>query len=79
MIDSQRWWVTGGFSGQYVYNETEVYEPGMGFSKGPKLPANTFQHCLVKVNATHVFTVGGYPYNRWVPELVILTRILCFF
>jgi hypothetical protein len=31
MIDSKTWWITGGFSGDKVYNTTEVYEPGVGF------------------------------------------------
>ena len=64
MINSRQWWITGGFSGDRVYNSTEIYEVGKGFSRGPGLPAVTFQHCLVKVNATHIFLVGGYPYNR---------------
>ena len=64
MIDSRTWWITGGFSGEQIYNSTEVYEPGVGFRAGPKMPAVTFQHCIVKVNATHVFSAGGYPYNR---------------
>ena len=64
MIDSRTWWITGGFSGEQIYNSTEVYEPGVGFREGPKMPAVTFQHCIVKVNATYVFSAGGYPYNR---------------
>ncbi len=28
------------------------------------MPDVTFQHCIVKVNATHLFSAGGYPYNR---------------
>jgi len=65
MIDANRWWITGGFSGTEVYNDTEIYTPGRGFSKGPNLPAVTFQHCLVKVNATHIFNVGGFPYSKY--------------
>ena len=64
MIDSRTWWITGGFSGEQIYNSTEVYEPGVGFREGPQMPAVTFQHCIVKVNATYVFSAGGYPYNR---------------
>ena len=47
-----------------VYNTTEIYETGVGFSKGPDLPRSMFQHCLVKINATHLFIVGGFPYSR---------------
>ena len=68
MIDSRTWWITGGFSGEQIYNSTEVYEPGVGFREGPKMPAVTFQHCIVKVNATYVFSAGGYPYNRLVAK-----------
>ena len=64
MVDSRTWWITGGFSGEQIYNSTEVYEPGVGFREGPEMPAVTFQHCIVKVNATYVFSAGGYPYNR---------------
>ncbi len=84
MIDSRRWWITGGFSGTHVYNTTEIYQPGKGFTKGmytpvklkernllvvsffpgPNLPEVTFQHCLVKINATHIFNVGGFPYSK---------------
>ncbi|TRY75090.1 hypothetical protein TCAL_13207 [Tigriopus californicus] len=64
MIDSKRWWITSGFSGEKVYNNTEIYETGVGFRSGPTMPAATFQHCLVKVNSSHIFTVGGFPYSR---------------
>ena len=64
MIDSRRWWITGGFNGEHVYNTTEIYTESEGFSEGPKMPEVTFQHCLVKINATHLFTVGGFPYSK---------------
>jgi hypothetical protein len=35
MLSSDRWWITGGFNGDRIYNNTEIYNPATGFEPGP--------------------------------------------
>lgn len=57
-----------------MYNSTEIYEAGVGFQSGPSIPMATFQHCIVKINTTHIFTVGGFPYTRFAFKSFVFWR-----
>ncbi len=55
MWDENTFWLTGGPDSK----QTELLEAGVGFSQGPELPVEAYNHCMTKMGDEHVFMSGG--------------------
>jgi len=54
------WWVTGGYdSDKENTDSTELWD-GQSWRSHDPLPVPTKDHCLVRLNHTHVFLTGGF-------------------
>ena len=65
-IDDVTGWVTGGRG----LSSTDLIASGT-VTPGPKLPLDVHLHCVVRVNATHIFIAGGRRNERSVPDAFI--------
>ena len=51
-----QYWILGGLTSGIYSNSTEVYNALTdSFKPGPEMPLPVLGHCVVKVNATHIF------------------------
>ena len=55
-------WVTGGEDENFIdLRSTEFVDPtSRTVRPGPKLPKETYAHCLVKINSSTVMLIGGH-------------------
>ena len=59
LLNDNEMWVVGGSPGRGGYT-SEIYDKNTKtFRKGPHIPVHMFNHCMVKLNETHVFIGGG--------------------
>ena len=66
LLNANEIWIVGGYGTPYEFphhgyrNDTEIYDRKTNsFRKGPDLPVYMRDHCMTKLNATHVFIGGG--------------------
>ena len=55
-IHNSAWLFTGG--GDFL-TSSEILKDGSISKPGPNLPVGVVHHCLVKLNGTHIFLIGG--------------------
>ncbi len=53
-------WVTGGDGSQGPQDTSEYVQPGQDPIFGPTLPKEMHMHCMIKLNDSLVFFIGGY-------------------
>ena len=63
MVSANEWWIAGGKMGNNPSDSTLVFD-GAAFTPGHPLPIKTMGSCLARVNASHIFLVGGYDENK---------------
>ncbi len=67
VVIENKLWVVGGiqeddYSNLYYLNSTEFVEPANGrVQPGPDLPKRKYAACILKMNSTSVFLIGGWP------------------
>ena len=72
--DDDVWWVTGGYDGFYVLEDTEIFDVNEErFTTGIDLPKEMHDHNLVNVNNTHMVLLGGF---ETTDEVFIIDRLV---
>ena len=59
MLFNGTFFVTGGIDENNIVLGTTEYLDGNSFSNGPNLHANIAKHCILLLNETHMFMIGG--------------------
>ena len=58
-------WITGGRDYGILYlNSTDIIDKDFNIIRGPDLPFNIYNHCIVNWNNTHMILIGGKLENR---------------
>ena len=63
------WWFTGGYDYLSASEIVNVYS--LISTPGPDLPKGLKHHCMVQINETHTFMIGGYNGSSYTTKTIV--------